>query len=113
METGHCGWFASDVVGLRVSGSSLSLADCWRVSGEVKRESRGGLWRRGTLAEMVLQSAAGGGERRGREWSESSGFAPQRLVCQWKYISRKVFVQSRPGKEGGHGSGGAGGITTQ
>ena len=50
-----------------------------------------------------MQSAAAGGERRGREWGESNGFAPQRLVCQRKHIFRKVFVQARPGKEGGHG----------
>ena len=65
------------------------------------------------MAEVVLQAAAAGGERRGREWGESSGFASQRLVCQRKYIFRKVFVQARPGKGGGHGGGGAGGITTQ
>ena len=65
------------------------------------------------MAVVVLQSAAVGGERREQNRSESNGFAPQRLVRQRKYIFRKVFVQARPGKEGGHGSGGAGGITTQ
>ena len=58
------------------------------------------------MAEVVLQSAAVGGERRGREWGESSGFAPQSLVCQRKHVFRKVFVQARPGKEGGLGAAG-------
>ena len=58
------------------------------------------------MAEVVLQAAAGGGERRAQNWSESSGFAPQGLVCQRKYIFRKVFVQARPGKQGGLGAAG-------
>jgi len=65
------------------------------------------------FAEVVLQSAAVGGERRAQRWYDGSGFAPQGLVCQRKYIFRKVFVQARPGKQGGRGNGGAGGITTQ
>ena len=67
----------------------------------------------GPFAGEVLQSAAVGGERRAQNRSESNGFAPQRLVCQRKYIFRKAFVQARPGKGVGHGGGGAGGITTQ
>jgi len=98
---------------LRVSGSSYRSQIAGGSVVRLARESRGGLWRRGAMAEVVLQSAAGGRERRAQNWSESNGFAPQRLVCQRKYIFRKVFVQARPGKGVGHGSGGAGGITTQ
>ena len=96
-----------------MSGSRLSLADCWRVSGEVGA---------GVGARSVTVGSFGGGGlavRRGRRGASRArvecggGFAPQRLVCQRKYIFRKVFVQAKPGKEGDHGSGGAGGITTQ
>ena len=65
------------------------------------------------MAVVFMQSAAVGGERRGQRWYDGGGFALQSLVCQRKYIFRKVFAQARPGKGVGHGSGGAGGITTQ
>ena len=100
-ETGHCGWFGGDIAGLRVSGSSLLLADCWRVSGEVGA---------GVERWLVAAECFGGGGlavRRGRRGASRArvecggGFAPQGLVCQRKHIFRKVFVQAKPGKEGG------------